>query len=827
MSSSLFNADLPIAAALPELQRALAASDRVLLEAPPGAGKSTGLPLWILGQLDATPERRILLLQPRRLAADNVARFLARQCGEALGQRVGLRTRYDQQVSAQTVIEVITEGIFLRRIQADPTLAGIGWVLFDEFHERSWQADLGLAFALESQRDWRDQPLKLLVMSATLPATALQQALDAPLVRSEGRSYPVEVSYSPPGRRELLDQAADEVLAAVAAGSRKVLVFLAGWGPMQQLMRRLEGRVDADIHLLHSQVPPAQQQLALAPVGERPAVVLSTNIAETSVTIDGVDTVLDSGEVRRAQFDPRRGMDRLETGWISQASATQRAGRAGRLGPGRCVRLWSSEQQGRLLPHDPAEIEQVDLAPLALELALWGSGDALWLPQAPPSARLAQARELLHELGALDANDHITAGGRRLAGLGVHPRLGRLILAGAETGHLRAACQLAALLSEGDFLRSGTDLDLRLALLRGGQSRADVSHGVLQRVKQLATQLQQRVGGAAGSDAHAGELLLAAFPDRVARRRPGGNGRYLAVDGFEVVIDATDPLAASEWLVIAEHDGDRRGARVRLAAAVAFADIEEQLAGRIVNVDEVVWDGEREVLTGRRVRRLGAIELAVAAQPVGETESAAFWLAQVRERGLGWLRWSDGVDEWLGRLRWLREQSGGEASDWPDLSDAALLSSLDDWLLPWLAGVRRLDQLRALDFRSLLLGRLDYSLQQRAEREAPTRLQLPSGCSHAIRYQPGEPPRLAARVQEFYGLDVHPIVGRNEPLLLELLSPAQRPVQLTRDLPGFWRSSYGEVKKEMRGRYPRHFWPDDPWQAQATTRTKRGMANPS
>ncbi len=816
------NADLPIAAVLPELQRALAGADRVLLEAPPGAGKSTGLPLWLMGQ-GATPQRRILLLQPRRLAADNVARFLARQCGEPLGRRVGLQTRYDRQLSADTVVEVITEGIFLRRIQAGPTLAGVGLVLFDEFHERSWQADLGLAFALESQRDWRDEPLKLLVMSATLPAPALQQALDAPLVRSDGRSFPVEIQYASPGRRELLDQAADEVVAALAAGSRKVLVFLAGWGPMQRLKRRLEGAVAADIHLLHSQVPPAQQQLALAPVGERPAVVLATNIAETSLTIDGVDTVIDSGEVRRAVFDPRRGMDRLETGAISQASATQRAGRAGRLGPGRCVRLWSAEQHGRLPPYDPAEIEQVDLAPLALELAQWGSADdELWLPQAPPPARLAQARHLLRELGALDAADHITASGRRLAGLGVHPRLGRMILAGAEAGHLRAACQLAALLSEGDFLRRGTDLDARLAVLRG-QSRAEVGHGVLQRVKQLTAQLQQRVGGGAGGDAPAGELLLAGFPDRVARRRPGGGGRYLAVDGFELVVDAADPLAASEWLVVAEHDGDRRGARVRLAAAVAFTDVEARLTDLFENRDEVVWDDERGLLAGRRVRRLGAIELAATAQPVGSTESAAFWLAQIRERGLGWLRWPDATGEWLGRVRWLRERS----DEWPDLSEPVLLAALEQWLLPWLDGVRRLDQLRALDFRSLLQGLLDYPLQQRLEREAPARLTLPSGCSHAIRYQPGEPPRLAARVQEFYGLDAHPLAGRGEPLLLELLSPAQRPVQLTRDLPGFWRSSYAEVKKEMRGRYPKHFWPDEPWLAQATTRTKRAMDRPA
>jgi len=817
---------LPIQAVLPELERALSVHQRVVLEAPPGAGKSTYLPLWLLARADR--QRRIVLIQPRRLAADNVARFLARQSGRPLGELVGLRTRFDHKISADTVIEVVTEGIFLRRIQRDPELTGIAFVLFDEYHERSWQADLGLAFALESQALWREpeQPLTLLVMSATLPAQAVSDWLDAPLVRSSGRSFPVAIDYQPPGRRELPEQLLASIDAALAQGARKTLVFVAGWGIMQRLQQRLADRDDCDVYLLHSQVPPEQQRLAMAPVAQRPVVVLATNIAETSLTIDGVDTVIDSGQVRRPHYDIRRGMDRLDTTWISKASAEQRAGRAGRLGPGRCVRLWSQEQQGRLAGHDPAEIQQVDLAPLALELALWGSAE-LRLPEAPPAQRLAEARQLLQRLGALDASGRITADGRALAELGLHPRLGRLVLNGQRAGRTRLAAWIAALLSEGDFLRADSaaaDLELRLDILRRGRGAAAVAHGALQRVRQLADQLVRRVGGDNGgagensaAPGDAGSLLAAAFPDRLARRRGEASHRYLSVDGFEVMLDPADGLRASPWLVVAEHDGNRQGARVRLAARLDEREIEPLAAALARDEDVIAWDEARAAISGRRLRRLGAIVLDERAFAVSDAQANDLWLALLRERGLDWLQWPEPVRAWLGRVRWAAAQAG----DWPDFSEAALLASAEQWLAPYLLDIRRLEQLRALDFAAILQARLDYPQQQALERSAPASYRLPSGLTHAIEYGDG-PPRLAARVQEFYGLDQHPSAA-GQPLLLELLSPARRPVQVTQDLPGFWRTSYQDVRKDMKGRYPKHYWPEQPWSAPATTSTKKHM----
>lgn len=816
--------DLPILAALPELESQLRTYQRVVLEAPPGAGKSTYLPLWLLG-LGAGPQRRVVLIQPRRIAADAVARYLARQSGRPLGELVGLRTRFDHKVSKDTVIEVVTEGIFLRQIQRDPLLDGVGYVLFDEYHERSWQADLGLAFALESQqtRD-ADDPLHLLVMSATLPSTAVAAWLDAPLVSAEGRRFPVAVGYAPAGRRDALDHLAAEIEAAVGQGAGKVLVFLAGWQAMQRLQQRLTGRVDCDVHLLHSQVRPEEQQAAMTALPQgRPVVVLATNIAETSLTIDGVDTVIDSGQVRRPYYDGKRGMDRLETGWISKASAEQRAGRAGRLGPGRCIRLWSQDQQGRLLPHDPAEIQQVDLAPLALELALWGApiGSEL-LPEPAPAQRLAEARQLLARLGALDGRGGITAAGRRMAEFGVHPRLGRLILAGQQRGEAEAACLLAALLSEGDFLRRdngppAVDIDWRLGLL--AQRNGPGASGGAHRIRQLATQLLRRVGdGRDGHPAEAGPLLLVAFPDRVARQRQAGSPRYLCADGFEVVLEQADALIKAPWLVVAEHDGARQGARVRLAAAVAAGDVEAGLGEQIETVESAGWDESREAMVGRRQRRLGAIVLEERAATLPAEQALPAWLEQIRQRGLGWLQWTEPVLAWLERVRWLASQR----ADWPDFSETALLAELEQWLAPYLGGMRRLAELRQLDFLSLLQHRLDYALQQQLERLAPARYALPSGSAHRIDYGAEGGPKLAARLQEFYGLDHHPAIADGaQPLLLELLSPAQRPVQVTRDLPGFWRGSYPEVRKEMKGRYPKHFWPDQPWSAVATTATKK------
>lgn len=832
---------LPIVEALPALEQALQQSARIALEAPPGAGKSTYLPLW-LWRRDADPSQRILLIQPRRLAASNVARYLAQQSGGTLGESVGLRTRYDHKISAATVIEVITEGIFLRRIQRDPELHGVRYVLFDEYHERSWQADAGLAFALETQAQWRsaDQPLFILAMSATLPTAAVADWLQAPIVRAQGRSYPVQIDYRPPvaarldrGRPDATEHLAQQIVAARQAGSRRMLVFLAGWQPMQRLQQRLAGRFDGVVQLLHSSLPPDQQQRALAvPEGGEASVVLATNIAETSLTIEGIDTVIDSGQVRRPRFDPSRGMDRLETGWISRASAEQRAGRAGRLGPGRCIRLWSQEQQGRLPAHDSAEIHQVDLAPLALELAVWNSDRPVeqLLPDPPLPLRLDEARQVLAGLGALDGRGRITGIGRKMSELGLHPRLGRLVLHGRDNGRLRGACRLAALLSEGDFLpradaEASVDVDLRLQVLQRGATHPGTAHqGTVQRIKQLAKQLLERSGGDAGADVAqvaSGELLLAAFPDRVARRRPGDEPRYLGIDGFELLLDRRDALAREPWLVVAEHDGARQGARIVLAAGIDEAAVLERLAARIEERDVLAWDETAQRLSAKRLRRLGALLLAEQQLPLDDERANAIWLREVRERGSAWFGWSDAVQSWLERVRWA--QRG--ASDWPDFSEAGLLASLDDWLLPYLQGVRRLEQLRALDFGSLLRARLDYGRQQQLAQLAPERLQLPSGASHAIEYRIGEPPKLAARLTEFYGLDRHPTVG-GEPLLLELLSPAHRPVQLTRDIVGFWRGSYPEVRKEMKGRYPKHFWPEEPWSAPATTVTKKRMQQP-
>lgn len=833
-TTSAVSPALPIVDALPALDDALRHSARVALEAPPGAGKSTYLPLW-LWRRDADKTRRIVLIQPRRLAASNVARYLAQRSGAPLGASVGLRTRYDHKMSADTVIEVVTEGIFLRQIQRDPELTGVRYVLFDEYHERSWQADLGLAFALETQALWRgaDQPLFILAMSATLPTAAVADWLQAPIVRAEGRSFPVRIDYRPPvaartdrGRPDPIEHLAQTIVAAQGEGSRRMLVFLSGWQPMQRLQQRLAGRFDGVVQLLHSSLPPEQQQLALqAPPDGRASVVLATNIAETSLTIEGIDTVIDSGQVRRPRFDPSRGMDRLETGWISRASAEQRAGRAGRLGPGRCIRLWSQEQQGRLPAHDTAEIHQVDLAPLALELALWNSDRpaAELLPDPPQPQRLDEARQLLVGLGALDARGSITATGRRMAELGVHPRLGRLVLHGAERGAAATACQLAALLSEGDFLpraeaEASVDLDLRLdALRRAGVGRYG---GTAQRIAQLTRQLLERSGRSRtpATPAATGELLLAAFPDRVARRRPGEDGRYLGIDGFELVLDRRDPLARSPWLVVAEHDGARQGARIVLAAAVDEAAVLAQLAARIEENDVLAWDESAQRLAAKRLRRLGALPLGELQLPLDDARANAIWLRELRARGLGWLNWPEATTALLERVRWARR----EASDWPDFSEAALLDSLEDWLLPYMQGIRRLDELRGLDFAALLRARLDYAQQQRLAQLAPERLQLPSGAAHVIEYRAGEPPKLAARLTEFYGLDRHPSIG-GEPLLLELLSPAYRPVQLTRDIVGFWRGSYPEVRKEMKGRYPKHFWPEEPWSAPATTVTKKRM----
>lgn len=820
-------ADLPIVAVLPALADVLAQRQRVVLEAPPGAGKSTYLPLWLLRR-GANPQQRIVLIQPRRLAASAVAGYLARQLGSEVGDIIGLRTRFDRKISAGTVIEVVTEGIFLRQVQRDPELTGVGYVLFDEYHERNWQADLALGLTLESQAQWRDSdnPLRLIVMSATLPADTVAKWIDAAIVRTEGRSFPVEIAYSPASRKDDIAHLVSEIRAAIQRGARRTLVFLPGWQMMQKVQRQLEA-AGIEPLLLHSSVAPDQQQRALqfdpaAPAG----VILATNIAETSLTIPGVDTVIDSGLARRARFDPKCGMDRLETGWISRASAEQRAGRAGRLGPGRCVRLWSKEQHGRLLAHDPAEIEQVDLTPVVLELALWGGGEAgTVLPEPPTPARLTTARQLLRNLGALDADGRITSSGRAMAELGLHPRLAHLVLFSRQRGCEAQGTLLAALLSEGDFVRRdgdflSCDIDWRLRLLSGQEQTQAIARATFQRIKQLAQQLRSRGNDRSTSteELGAGALLLAAFPDRIAQQRQPGSPRYLCVDGFEVILSEHDSLRGQPWLVVAEHDGERGGARIRLAAAVDLSAVEQQLGAQIQQIDNVSWDETRGLLTASRQRKLGAIVLGESTLPISDELAAKHWLQSLRERGIAWLQLTEATEQWLARARWLRICR----TDWPDFSEPTLLAELDEWLLPYLSGVRKLGDLRAIDIGSALRARLDYAQQQAMNQLAPERFVLPSGVAHRIEYRDNAPPKLAARLTEFYGLDQHPQLF-GEPLLLELLAPSRRPLQLTQDLPAFWRNAYREVRKEMKGRYPKHFWPEEPWNAPATATVKKRM----
>ncbi len=814
---------LPIAALLESLREAWRSSPCVVLQAPPGAGKSTALPLWLLQQIDPG-QGRLVLLQPRRMAAEQIAAYLAGCLGEALGEQVGLTTRERRVVSPRTRLEVVTDGIFLRQIQTDPSLQGVAGVLFDEFHERSWQSDLALALALESQQ-LRDQPLRLLVMSATLQADALASLLDAPVLRSEGRSYPVAIDYRPAGRLPWAAHLAQCARDSLAGGARRVLVFLPGLRWMRQAAAALAPGLaeGTPVHLLHAGLSAAQQQAILQP-GAGPDVILATNVAETSVTIEGVDVVIDSGWVRRAVFEPRRGLDRLLDGMVARDAAEQRAGRAGRLGPGRCIRLWSREQQGHLAATEEPQVRQVDLAPLALELAAWGVSDPaqLTLLDAPDPARWAGACELLQRLGALDERGQVTAAGREMAALGVHPRLGRMLLAGRETEQLGPATWLAALLGEGDCWprergEPPADLALRGPLLRQAPGRLRQQRERLLRRLGKQRSGAERPGSAAAPVspelAHAGLLLAAGFADRVAQARDLNSGRYLSAAGFELQLPRGDhSLAGAPWLVVADCDGD---GRIRLALRLDDAEVTDLVRRHAVRRLDCTWDAGSGRVQARESLSLGAITLEERTVPVPPGAARPLLVQALREQGFAALQPAAATLAWLERVRWL----GARRPQWPDFSEAALMAQLDDWLLPWLPDdARDLNALRRLDLLSLLQARLGHDGQRELQRLAPLSWLLPGGLSRRIDYSGEGGPRLSLRLQDCFGLDLHPCLPEDGgPLLLELLSPAQRPLQLTRDLPGFWRGSYTEVRKEMRGRYPRHHWPEQPWLAPAPT----------
>ncbi len=822
---------LPIDDALPALLSALDTGTTAVLQAPPGAGKTTRVPLALLDQAWAAGGR-IIMLEPRRLAARGAARRMAQMLGEEVGQTVGYRVRMDARVSAATRIEVVTEGIFLRRLQSDPSLDGVSAVLFDEFHERSLDADLALAFCLQTRELLRDD-LRLVVMSATLDGGPVAALLGgAPLVTSEGRAFPVETRWLEPGPTDRPDtHMARAIRRALAEEQGSVLAFLPGSGEIRRVERLLaEGPLPANVLLtpLYGDMSLDAQDIAIrpAPAGRR-KVVLATAIAETSLTIEGIRIVIDSGLSRLQRFDPRSGMDRLETVKSSRASADQRRGRAGRLSAGVCYRLWSEAGDRALIPFSAAEITRADLTPLALELAQWGIIDAdelAWL-DSPPAATLAQARKLLQQLGALDAALRITAHGKAMAGLGIHPRLAHLVLRGRELGRTRLACRIAALIGERDILRGNgrrdADLRTRLEHLDDRGRGGEVDRGALLLALEQARQLERLVGGPPGPIDHqdAGLLLALAYPDRIAQRRAGAAGQFRLSGGRGAMLDPADALAACDFLAVADLDGQGRDARIFLAAPVTQAALEEAFIHDIRSETEVAWDGREQIVQARRRRRL--FELSLKDEPLPTPPADLVlpaMLEGVRAMGLSCLPWTKELEGWRRRVAFLHRAAPDR---WPDLSDDGLLGSLEDWLAPYLSGATRRSHLDRIDLHAALTGILDWNQRQAMDTEIPTHLTVPTGNRIPIDYS-GEEPVLAVRLQELFGLAETPRLGGGRiPVLLHLLSPAHRPVQVTRDLAGFWAGSYREVKKELAGRYPRHYWPDDPLVAEPTARAKR------
>ena len=832
---------LPIDEVLPALREALATRHEAVLEAPPGAGKTTRVPLallnesWLAGQT-------ILMLEPRRLAARAAAERLASELGEKVGETVGYRIRLDSKVGPRTRIEVVTEGILTRRLQDDPALEGVGLLIFDEFHERSLDADLALALSLNGRELFRDdQPLKILLMSATLEGERLAGLLDdAPILRSEGRMYPVAMRWGRPFQPgEFIEpRLVQTILEALNDETGSVLVFLPGQAEIRRVHQQLADALGDNPQVLlcplHGELDLAAQRAAIdpAPAGKR-KVVLATNIAETSLTIDGVRVVIDAGLARVPRFDPGSGMTRLDTQRISKASATQRAGRAGRLEPGVCYRLWSQDQHEQLAAYASAEILSADLAGLALQLGRWGvtPTQLVWL-DVPPAAAYAQAQDLLERLGALDG-EALTRHGQAMAELPAHPRIAHLLLRGQALGLADMACDVAALLGERDILRgAGADLHSRLTLLSGEERAARGAQGGVQRARQLARQYRGYLRGKASEPVSdpdhprwLGALLALAYPDRVAQQRRAGGAEYRLANGRAALFAEADSLMKQPWLVIADL-GSRQGQReerIYLAADFDPALFDSVLAEQVRVVDQLDWDEREGVLRAERQRKVG--ELILSREPLtglDENARSQALVNLVRRKGLELLPWTPELRQWQARVALLRQLDLGSKSDseWPDVSDAALLKNLEHWLMPYLGKVSRLSHFANLDLSSIVHNLLPWPLPQRLDELAPHHLSVPSGSSIRLDYSE-QPPILAVRLQELFGLAETPrIAGGRQVVKLHLLSPARRPVQVTQDLANFWRSTYAEVKKDLKGRYPKHYWPDDPLVAEATARIK-------
>lgn len=813
--------DLPIEPLLPDLRATLARHTAAVLQAPPGAGKTTRVPLalvdepWLAG-------RKIVVLEPRRLAARAAAKRMADMLGERVGETVGYRVRLDSAVGRRTRIEVVTAGVFLRQIQDDPGLDGVGAVFFDEFHERSLDVDLGLALVFDARQALRDD-LRLLAMSATLEGEPIARLLgDAPILTSEGRRFPVETHYlarDPTGRLD--DTVATAIRRALGDDDGDLLVFLPGVGDIRRVEQRVAEFAAATVDLvpLYSDLPLDLQDAAIrrGPPGRR-KVVLATSIAETSLTIDGVRVVIDCGYMRVPRFDPGTGMSRLETVRVSRAAADQRRGRAGRQGPGVCHRLWTEPTDRALIAQTPPEILEADLAPLALELAAWGADDPgalAWLDPPPPAA-LASARDVLRRLAAIDASGAITEEGRQMVRLGIHPRLAHMLLRGKAIGLGALAADLAALLGERDILRAGErDVDLRhrVDLLRHRPRGA-------QAVAQVARHWRRLLGidgDAEPPSDQAGVLVALAYPDRIAQRRAGTHGQFRLANGRGAILAESDPLAGREFLAVAALDGAGANARVFLAAPLSEADLRRSFADQIRVVDVIAWDSRELAVVSRRQRRLGEIVLDDAPLDAAPERIMAAVLGGIRDLGLTALPWTRDLRGLQARVAFLRRLDG---ETWPDLSDGALTATMETWLAPYLSQITRRTHFERIDLAAALHAHLSWAQRKQLDAEAPTHVVVPSGSRIPIDYS-SDTPVLAVRLQEMFGQAQTPAIGRDRvPLLLHLLSPAGRPVQVTRDLASFWAGAYRDVKRDLKGQYPKHFWPDDPLAAPPTRRAK-------
>jgi ATP-dependent helicase HrpB len=817
MAGPIVSAPLPIDAVLGDVRNALRTHGTGVLVAAPGAGKTTRVPLALLDE----PWRdrgKIIVLEPRRIAALAAAERLAATLGTRLGDRVGLRARLASKTSANAAIEVVTEGVFTRMILDDPELSGVAAVLFDEFHERSLDADLGLALALDTLGALRPD-LKILVMSATLEASRVAKLLgDAPVIASDGRTFPIETRHIGRRAQRIEDDVVDAVRRALERDTGSILVFLPGQGEITRVAERLHA-LDLpkmiDIAPLYGALDPATQDRAISPAnaGHR-KIVLATSIAETSITIEGVRVVIDSGLARVPRFEPDVGVTRLETVRVSRASADQRRGRAGRTEPGICYRLWDEPETQGLVPFAEPEIRVADLSSLLLDCAEWGTNDPrslAWLD--PPSeGALAAARSGLQAIGALDCDGHITQEGRRLRALPLPPRLARMVLKAGERGAAEGAAELAAVLVERGI--GGNDLDIATRLESFRRDRSRRSQDMRALARQWARAATTNANDAMLSPA---ELLALAYPERIAKNR-GKRGSFLLANGRAGLIDTAHPLAGAPYLVVAELQGRAAATRIMLATATDEAEVSVFAGDRIASDDSLTFDKDSRSVKARSVRRLGAIELRSESRPVRPDEDSAPVLANgVAQLGIGNLPWSKAQLQLRNRIGFLRAND----ESWPDLSDVALAATVGEWLQPYLSGKTRVSEIDASTLEQALAAILPWLMRQRLDAEAPTHFEAPTGNSHALDYESAAAPALHIRVQELFGLKEHPAIARGRlPLTLYLLSPALRPIQITRDLPGFWAGSWAAVKADMRGQYPKHVWPDDPANATPTSRAK-------